>query len=232
MSRLSLPYERPTRRSHEVNWGDKTRLSGNEKSTLAWISVEESQTFTVYGKARILPENARATVFVTIEWGHGGASIDQEYEIIDFLRVPVTGSMVKVSGRLLDEFGQPPPDSVSADVALCIAPGSDGMTLRNTRWISQQGCVGVISPTQARVMSVEGFNAGDSPGWLMLFDGVPQPGGVPAMAFPVGAGRRFQVRRFDAQGFRFGVHWIASSTPLKLTADDSASLRVDVELLL
>ena len=120
--------------------------------------------------------------------GHGGASVDHDYAVIHRLRVPVAASMVKVSGRLRDPSGAAPPASVVAEVSALIAPGMDGETLRNTRWVAQQGASGTISDGPERVMRVEGYNAGADT-WVMVFDGPGEPGGFPAMARPVRAGR-------------------------------------------
>jgi hypothetical protein len=49
------------------------------------------------------------------------------------------------------------------------------------------------------------------------------------MACP--ARRAFRRDRFDSQGFRFGVFWAVSSTPITLTFLPTAQLRVDVEVL-
>ncbi len=233
MIRAPLPFDRPTRREREVNWGDKTRIAGSERKTLAWVSVAESSPMIVYAAATIRgtsPTSGVACV-VNIEWGHGGASIDHDYPLIHRLRVPVAASMVKVSGRLRDPSGNAPSAAVVAEVSTLIAPGMDGETLRNTRWVSQQGASGVISDAPERVMRVEGYNAGPDT-WVMVFDGPGEPGDFPAMARPVRAGRGFTMRRFDSQGFRNMVAWWASSTPLTLTKDPGAALRLDAELLL
>jgi hypothetical protein len=65
----------------------------------------------------------------------------------------------------------------------------------------------------------------------MVFDAIALPanGTFPQLAVP--ARRRFRRRRFDSQGFAFGVYWAASSTPIALTFDPTANLRVDVEML-
>ena len=68
--------------------------------------------------------------------------------------------------------------------------------------------------------------------WLMLFDATTRPpnGTFPAMATPARR-KRFRLDRFDTQGFRYGVYWAASSTPITLTFDPTEELRVDVEVL-
>lgn len=231
MVRPPVPSDHPTRRAREVNWGDKTRIAGNERKTLAWVSVERPSPMVVYATATIRGGPDVAFV-VNIEWGHGGASVDQDYPVIHRLRVPLAASMVKVSGRLLDGSGNPPPQSVSGEISVFIAPGSDGDTLRNTRWVSQQGASGTFSDRPERVMRVEGFNAGATNTWVMVFDGRGENGDFPTIVAPVRIGRRFVLRRFDSHGFRSSVLWRASSTPLVLTKDPSASLRIDAELLL
>lgn len=231
MARVSM-LERPTRREREVNWGDRTRITGRETKTLAWVSVESSQSMIVYAQAHVRGVgSAGAACVVHIEWGHGGASVDQDFPIVHRLRVPLAASMVKVSGRLLDPSGRPPPATVSADVSTLIAPGIDGETLRNTEWSFDVGAEGILSDGPARVMRVDGYNAGGDT-WLMVFDGPALTGEVPTIARPVRANRSFSVRRFDSQSFRRSVTWAASSTPLLLSKDAGASLRVDAELLL
>ena len=231
MKALSV-FERPTRREREVNWGDKTKLTGRETKTLAWVSVASSESMIVYAQASVRGVgSAGIACVVHIEWGHGGASVDQDFPIVHRLRVPVAASMVKVSGRLLDASGKPGPSTVTADVSAFIAPGLDGETLRTTEWAFDGGSAGVLSTTPARVMRVEGYNAGADT-WLMVFDGPAVAGEAPTIARPVRAGRSFTVRRFDSQAFRTSVTWSASSTPLLLTKDPAASMRVDAELLL
>ena len=233
MIRGPTPLERPTRREHEVNWGDKTRITGGERKTLAWVSVRDSSSMVVYAKAALRGGAAAAGVagIVNIEWGHGVASIDHDFSVVHRLRVPLAASMVKVSGRLRDPSGNAPAATVIGEVSALIAPGLDGETLRNTRWVSQQGPEGTVSDGPERVMRVEGYNAGGDT-WIMVFDGPAEANAFPAMARPVRAGRRFVIPRFDSQGFRTSVTWSASSTPLTLTKDPGASLRVDAELLL
>ena len=231
MARVSV-LERPTRREREVNWGDRTKITGRETKTLAWVSVESSLSMIVYAQAVIRGAGSSGVAcVVNVEWGHGGASVDQDFPVVHRLRVPVAASMVKVSGRLLGASGNPPPASVSADVSALIAPGLDGQTLRNSEWTFDVGAEGVLSDGPARVMRVDGYNAGGDT-FLMLFDGPAVAGEAPTIARPVRANRAFSVRRFDSQPFRTSVTWSASSTPLLLTKDAGASLRVDAELLL
>jgi hypothetical protein len=227
----SLSFARPTRRAHEVNWGDRTRLTGGQQKTLAWVSVAESGPLVVYATAAVRGGAGVACV-VNIEWGHGGASVDQDYVVVRRLRVPLAASMVKVSGRLLDEKGNPPAPSVVADVSVVIAPGLDGETMRNTRWLSQQGAEGQLASEPERVMRLEGYNAGPVDTWVMFFDGKAVNGTTPAVARPVRARRAFVIRRFDSQPFRSLLTWSASTTPLVLTKDPAALVRVDAELLL
>jgi hypothetical protein len=218
-----------------VNHGDRTLFRGGESKTLAWISVDSSQAFTVYATARVQPATANVVPMVTIEWGHGGASIVSEYPVIKRLRVPLVGSMVKLSGRLVDvATGKPAPAGVSGEIAATIAPGSDGETLRATWWVAQSGAQGLAASGQQRVLTLDGYNAGAAGCWVMVFDDVARPadGTPPIMARPAAAfPRTFRLRRFDTRGFLRGVFWAASSTPLLLTFDPNASLRVDTELL-
>jgi hypothetical protein len=232
MAGSSLTLDRPTRREREVNWGDRTRLAGAEQQTLAWVSVAESGPMVVYATAGIRGGSSSVACVVNVEWGHGGASVNQDYVVVGRLRVPLAASMVKVSGRLLDAKGAPPPASVIADVSVVIAPGLDGETTRNTRWHSQEGASGELGKGPLRVMRLEGYNAGPADTWVMFFDGRALNGDTPAVARPVRARRSFVIRRFDSQPFRSLLSWSASSTPLVLTKDPAAQLRVDAEFLL
>jgi hypothetical protein len=227
-----MPYA--TARKSDVNFGDRMTVHGGESKSLANISVTEGQAFTVYATAEVKAPAAAPPIFpvVRIEWGHGGASVKaREFRIYRRLRVPVVGSTVSVSGRMVDDKGQPPPKTVECRMAAFIAPGSDGETLRNTDWISQSGAQGLISGGPEQVLTVEGYPAGGPAArWLMLFDALtlPAAGAFPALACP--ARRAFRRDRFDSQGFRFGVLWAVSSTPLTLTFNPNDSLRVDVEV--
>jgi hypothetical protein len=221
--------DRPTRRERDVNWGDRTRLEGRKVQTLAWVSLEESCPLVVYAHANI---RAGASIcVVTIEWGNGGASVAGEYPVIKRLRVPLVASMVKLSGRLADPSGAPASAADAADVSAFVAVGLDGETLRNTRWIHQTGAAGVIAKGPQRLMRIEGFNAGGAT-FVHIFDGKPETNAEPAILIPAPAGRRFRARRFDSHGFVDSVQWGASSSALTYTADPSAKVRVDAELLL
>jgi hypothetical protein len=224
-----------TRRARDVNHGDRTPLRGAESKTLAWISVEDAQAFTVYASARVQPATARVVPVVAMEWGHGGASLLGEYPVIRRLRVPVVASMVKLSGRLVDVVtGKAPAATVSAEISAAIVPGSDGQTLHTTSWIGQTGAEGLAASGPQRVFTVDGYNAGAAPVWVMLFDDLARPpnGTEPVMARPAGTfPRTFRLRASDTRGFARGVYWAASSTPLALTFAAGASLRVDTEVL-
>jgi hypothetical protein len=230
---LAAPFA--TRRARDVNHGDRTPLRGGGARTLGWISVDSSQAFTVYATARVNPATANVIAMVSIEWGHGGASLVSEYPIIKRLRVPLVGSMVKLSGRLVDATtGKPAAADVSGEVTVTIAPGCDGSTLRPTSWVAQSGAEGLVASGQQRVFTLDGYNGGASACWIMAFDDVLRPadGTPPVMARPAATfPRTFRLRRFDTRGFLRGVYWAASATPLLLTFDPNAALRVDTELL-
>jgi hypothetical protein len=228
-----MPYA--TSRTRDVNFGDRMTLRGGETKSLANISVAEGQAFTVYAVAEVVGPAPAPPVFplLGVEWGHGGASLKaREFRVYRRLRVPVVGSTVSVSGRMVDSAGNPPPKTVVCRMSAFIAPGSDGETLRNTNWISQSGAEGLVSAGPEHVLTVEGYAAGaPAPRWLMVFDATARPanGAFPALACP--ARRAFRRDRFDAQGFRFGVYWAVSSTPITLTFLPAANLRVDTEVL-
>lgn len=185
----------------------------------------------VYAHATV--REGSAMCLVTIEWGNGGLSVVGEYEVIKRLRVPVVASMVKVSGRLVDPTTGGAASGITvADVSAFVAEGEDGTTLRNTRWLSQQGgASGTIADGAQRLMRIEGFNAGADT-FVQIFDGTPELGTVPTILIPAPAGRRFRARRFDSQGFLHSVTWGASSTPLSYTSQPGANVRLDAELLL
>jgi hypothetical protein len=224
-----------TVRKSDVNFGDRMTLRGGEKKSLANISVAQGQAFTVYAAAEVVAPAGSAPVYPVagVEWGHGGASLRaRELRIYRRLRFPIVASTVSVSGWLVDDKGQPPPKTVLCRMAAFIAPGSDGEMLRNTNWISQSGPEGLVSAGPEHVLTVEGYAAGvPAPRWLMAFDATARPanGAFPALACP--ARRAFRRDRFDSQGFRFGVFWAVSSTPITLTFLKTADVRVDVEVL-
>jgi hypothetical protein len=227
-----VPYA--TSRKSDVNFGDRMALHGGERKSLANISVAEGQAFTVYAVAEVVaPAGMRIYPVVGVEWGHGGASVKaREFRIYRRLRIPVVASTINVAGWMVDDKGQPPPKTVIGRMSAFIAPGSDGATLRNTDWISLSGPEGLVSAGPEQILTVEGYPAGaPADRWLMLFDATARPanGAYPALACP--ARRAFRRDRFDAQGFRFGVFWAVSSTPITLTFLKTADLRVDVEVL-
>jgi hypothetical protein len=221
-------------RTRHVNFGDKTIVRADQFKHLAEISVPSAQAFTCYVTARVEPASALAFPSVLVEWGNGGASIAaREFRVYRRLRVPVVGSTVRMGGRLVDVAGAslPPSSRVTCNFVAFVAPGSDGETLRNTRWSSQHGAEALVSGEAEQIVTVQGYPAAAARRWLMVFDAVVRPpdGTYPVMAAP--ARRAYRLDRFDTQGFRFGVYWAASSSPIMLTFDPSADLRVDVEVL-
>jgi len=228
-TRSPTVLDRPTRREHDVNWGDRSRLEGRKPQTLAWVSLEKSTAIVVYAHANI--RSGSSICSVSIEWGNGGASVSGEYPVIKRLRVPLVASMVKLRGRMVAPDGSPANAGDAADVSAFIAAGLDGETLRNTRWLHQTGAAGTLASGPQRVMRIEGYNAGADT-FVHIFDGPAELGDEPTILIPAPAGRRFRARRFDSQGFVDSVQWGASSTALNYTADTGANVRVDAELLL
>jgi hypothetical protein len=234
MRSAKQPAPYATARVHDVNFGDKTLVRADKKQPLAEISVGEAQAFTCYVTARVEPTAANAFPVVLLEWGNGGASIAaREFRVYRRLRVPVVGSTVRMTGRLVTDAGAPlsPSSKVTCNFVAFVAPGSDGETLRNTQWISRHGAQGLVSNGPEQLVTVQGYPAAAGARWLMLFDALALPanGTYPAMAVP--ATRAYRLDRFDTQGFRYGVTWAASSTPITLTFDPTADFRVDVEVL-
>ena len=224
-----MPTDRPTVRSRDVNWGDRSRLEGRKPQTLAWVSLEESRPIVVYAHANI--RSGSSICSVSIEWGNGGASVAGEYPVIKRLRVPLVASMVKLSGRLVGADGSPAAATDAADVSAFIAAGDDGQTLRNTTWLRQTGAAGVLARGAQRLMRIEGYNAGGAT-FVHVFDGPVELGVEPTILIPAPAGRRFRARRFDSQGFVDSIQWGASSTALTYTPNPGANVRLDAELLL
>jgi len=229
---MKQPYA--TARAHDVNFGDKTLVRGDQKQPLAEISVADAQAFTCYVTARVEPAAALALPVVLLEWGNGGASIAaREFPVYRRLRVPVVGSTVRMTGRLAAATGATlsPSSKVTCHFVAFIAPGADGETLRNTQWTTQHGAQGLVSAGPEQLVTVQGYPAAAGPRWLMLFDDIalPASGTFPTMAAP--ARRAYRLDCFDTRGFRYGIYWAASSTPITLTLDPAADLRVDVEVL-
>jgi len=221
-----------TLRNQDVNFGDRTKLSGPSTKTLAWMNVPHAAPFTVYADARITGPAELIVPLVTIEWGAGTATVSAEYRIVGRLRVPLAASSIRVDARLVDHRGDPAPAGVVAEVTAFIACGTDGETIPNARALVQSGASGVLSDRSERVLALHGYNAGNDPLWLMLFEGhaLPEPGAVPRMATP--ALRLFRMRPVSPREFVAGVVWAASSTPLFFTPAPGAALHVEAEILL
>jgi hypothetical protein len=231
ISALDRTHVGSVRREREVNWGDRTKLVGGKSMTLASVSVEESLSLTLYAAATVRGD-AGAACIVTVQWGHGGASVEQSYAVIHRLVVPLAASMVNVSGRLVGADGAPASSSASADVSVAIAPGTDPHAVHNTRWLTSIGASGALTTTPTRAMRVEALNVGKADVWLMLFDGAPNVGDTPTVVRRAHVGRTVTIRRPDSQGFRRGLHFGASTSALAYSPPKSASaLRVDAEIL-
>lgn len=226
-----------TRRSCDVNFGDRERVRGRDEKTIAWISVEDSQAVTVYVSAELDAPAAlipRIRAIATVEWGHGGASFSEDYPVAQRLRVPVVGSMVRVVMRLLDVTGAVVPDTVSADCAVVIAPGQDADTTRNTRWITTHGSGGVLSERPELVVAAYGHNSTAFARWLMLFDArVPAvAGAAPILARPALLAPTFEIGDRDGRPFFAGVAWGVSQDPIAYVPDGAADVHLEVGFLL
>jgi len=225
-----------TRRTCDVNYGDRERVRGREQRSLAWISVEDSQAFMVYVSADIDAPAAlipQIRAVASIEWGHGGASIAEDYPVARRLSVPVVGSMVRVNVRLVDVTGAAVPDAASAECAAVIAPGFDATT-RNTRWIVTHGSGGVLSERPERVVAVYGHNSTPFNRWFMLFDTrVPAAAGAaPVLARPALLTPPFDVGDCDSRPFFAGVAWGVSQDPIAYVPDGAADVHIEVGFLL
>jgi hypothetical protein len=219
------------RRGREINWGDRTKIVGADRRTLAWVNIEESIAMTLYASATVHGDASCACI-VDVQWGHGGASLEQAYAVVHRLVVPLAASMVSVSGRLVGRDGKAAPASVSADVSVVLAPGIDTHAIHNTRWLTSIGSEGALTTTPTRVMRVEALNFSAADVWLMLFDGAPSAGSAPAIVRRAPVDRTVTIRRPDSHAFREGLHFGASSTALTYSPIATArALRVDAEVL-
>ncbi len=226
-----------THRQQDINFGDRTKLTGSTTKTLAWMNLDESASFTVYADARFTAGPPAAlphlAAIVTIEWGAGAATVSAEYRIVGRLRVPLAASAIRVEGHLEDVRGLPVPGDVVAEVAAFIARGTDGETIPNAQTRVQSGAQGILSTRSERVLAVEGFNAGAGSLWVMLFEGpaLPAAGAAPRMAAPAPAGAPFRMRPASAREFLGGVVWAASAAPLTFTPVPGAALYLEAEMV-
>lgn len=226
------------RRDREVNFGDRTKLIGSERQTLASMSVAESAPYTVYASARVTaPASLLPFIvpMVTLEWGHGGASVVAEYPIVRRLRVPLAASMIQLEGRLVDtRTGLAPPSTAVAEISAFIARGTDGETLHNARPIVQTGDRGELAEGPQHVLAIRGYHAGSANLWVMLFDVATVPGNglEPHFATPAPASpATFVCEPKSPRPFLVGVWWAASSTPLTLTHAAGAQVHLEAEFL-
>ena len=145
-----------------------------------------------------------------------------------------SGSTVRMTGRLVSATGGPlsPSSTVTCNFVAFVAPGSDGETLRNTQWTSQHGAEGLVSGGPEQLVTVQGYprDRGSALAHAVRRRRASAERHLPGDGGS-GAARRYRLDRFDTQGFRYGVYWAASSTPMTLTFDPTADLRVDVEVL-
>lgn len=229
-----------TLRDRDVNFGDRTKLRGSDRMTLAWINVEVSAAYTVYASARLTgPASAvaRTVASVRIEWGHGGACVQADYPIVRRLRVPLAASMIKLEGSLVDvQTGQPAPSDVEAEISAFIACGTDGETILSARTVVQSGESGVLGEGPQRILAVHGHNGGQVGLWLMLFDAiaVPANGAAPRLAVPAPSAitAPFSLRPASPRDFLIGAVWAASSNAIALQRAATASFHVETELML
>lgn len=228
-----------TRRESDVNYGDRTRVSGAKAETLAWVSVERSLPWTIYAAARLTgpaADVARVEPVVAVEWGNGGASVSAEYPVGRRLRVPLVASMIRLTGRLVDfTTGDAAPAGVACEFDAFIAHGVDGLDQPNTRTAVATGSQGLVARGPQRVVGVEGYDGRTSGPvtWLMLFDAVALPpnGTAPVASVPA-APSPHAFRVTGRRDFRGGVFWAVSASPLILAHEPAALFRVETEILL
>lgn len=223
-----------TLRASTINFGDREHLRGREVKTPAWVNLERSQALTIYVAAEVDAPPAllsRIRLIATIEWGHGGASITEDYPVARRLTVPLVGSMAKVTVRLVDVTGAPVPDTVTAACAAVIAPGLD--PTRNTRWTATHGSSGLLSVRPERVVGVHGYNTAAVVRWIMFFDTrvVPVAGDVPVFSRPASLAA-FDFRNDDGRPFYAGVTWGVSQDPITYAPDAAADVYIEVGFLL
>ncbi len=233
-----MPAPLHHRRDREVNFGDRTKLTGSERKTLASMSIDESGPFTVYASSKVTAPPALApflVVMTTLEWGHGGAAVRADYRIAKRLRVPLAASMIQLEGRLVDlRTGEPAPATASAEVSAFIARGTDGETIHNAFPVVRTGADGELAKGAQQVLAVRGYNTGASDLWVMLFDGAtaPMSGDEPFVATPAPrAPGSFAWEPSSPRTFLSGVWWAASTAPFTLAAANGAALYLEAELL-
>jgi hypothetical protein len=226
-------------RAQDVNFGDRTPLKGAERKTLAWMNQESAGPFTVYATATLRAPagfTGRVVPMVSLEWGHGGATVSAERPIVGRLRVPLAASIIKLEGHLVDmATGAPPPIDVTAEIAAFIASGTDGETILQTETLVAQGDGGTLATNPQRVLAVEGHTGGIGAVYVMLFDApvVPPDGATPRLSVfaPSVLGGSFSRQLAAPRDFVSGIAWAPSITPLRLTRAVGATLHVEVDLL-
>jgi len=243
----------PTRRSRAVNFGDRTLLrSSAPRQQLAWVSVEQAQSFIVYAQAQVVQpppgtESPLVVPFVELEWGHGGASVFATFPVLpsaavqpgNVLRVPLAASMIKVSGVLLDEGGNEidPTNPATAQVACVVAPGFDGIPQVPTEWIPVSGSNASVTGRPSKITRFFGYRiSGTAPLWAMLIDQASTPGNgaPPVLAAPVGLFPAvFDVPTPNGMPFSQGIWLALSSRPdaLELASGASVLARIERQLL-
>jgi len=243
----------PVRRSRPVNFGDHTTLrAGAGSQQLAWVSVEDGQSWVVYAQANVTqpPPNTESSLvvpFVELEWGHGGASVFATFPVVpatavqpgNVLRVPLAASMIKVSGVLLDTGGRSldSTNPATAQISCVVAPGFDGIPQVPTEWIPLSGSDASVAAKPSKLTRMLGhLIQGTPPFWVMLFDARSSPGAgsPPVVASPVGSfPAAFDIPFPNGLPFTQGVWLALSSSPdvLALASGASVFVRIERQLL-
>jgi hypothetical protein len=228
------------RRAHDVNFGDKVTVRGDEQKCVAWVSVgeEEAGAFTVYASARLhAPEDDRPWLVPTmhVEWGNGGASVEAEFPVVQRLRVPVAASMIRATARLVDTRARPVSREASCVFSTFIARGASEAAALHTDWLAVRAPTAILAKGPQRLAALRGINVGNELRYVMLFDldRLPTPYDpiavvVPARPVP----DSFELRFPHARGFKAGLAWGISRQPLELVTEPDATVRLELEMVL
>jgi hypothetical protein len=228
------------RRAHDVNFGDKVTVRGDEQKCVAWVSVEEEEAgaFTVYATARLhAPENERPWLVPTlhVEWGNGGASVEAEFPVVQRLRVPVAASMIRATARLVDTRGRAVTREASCAFSTFIARGGAESVTLHTEWSVVRAPTAILAKGPQRLAGLRGINVGTELRYVMLFDldRLPTPDDPSAVVVPARpAPDAFDLRFQNVRGFRSGLAWGISRQPLELVTEPEATVRLELEMVL
>jgi hypothetical protein len=227
-------------RNDEVNAGRTTKVRGAKKADLAWISLDEADTHTIYVDVTPL-DRAVATPVITVTWGHGGASIERTHRMGGLFVASYAASMIRIVGRLEAPGGQPVGDGVECEFRAAIARGLGealGIAAPRTEWIAQVSGDTPLAVGARRLLTVEAYYreppASSNLLWVLFFDATegPRVGDAPVLACLLPAFPEM-VRRVRPCTFTRGIVWALSTSPTLFSPTFSSVLvHVDAEVAL